>query len=178
MKLILLEGSPAYGKSTLGEKLVEIFGTQGEKSVLVDHDVYIDDLFPAWIQFSQQRKEKEITKAKNKHLSDINKYLVEGFVVLAIGGIWLTDDDVNKYTSKLAVKSPVFLFHLNAPLEIRKQREEQRGHNPIIALDQVQKERDMISSWPGYVFQNISTPEIDAARLMKLIQDGEGTMRY
>jgi adenylylsulfate kinase-like enzyme len=174
MKLILLEGGPASGKNALGEKLAEGFRTQGEKSVLLDHDTYVEELCPNWIWLSQQQKEKDLLKARLNHLNDINKYLVEGFVVLAIGGIWLTNDDVRKYTSNLEVKTPVFLFHLNAPLIIRKQREQQRGHNPVIDLDKEQKERDKISSWPGYIYPNVNTPEIDAINLLKLINDGKG----
>ncbi len=86
MKLILLEGSPASGKNTLGEIIVESYKAQREKVVLLDHDIYIDGLFPGWLRMSQQQKEREIIKARNKHLNEINKYLVEGFVVLAIGG--------------------------------------------------------------------------------------------
>jgi len=176
MRLIFLEGSPASGKSTLGEKLVEGYKAMGRKAVLLDHDIYIDGLFPGWFQMSQQQKESEIIKARNKHLDDINKHLLEGFVFVAIGGIWLTNDDVTKYTNNLKVKTQVFLFHLDAPLEVQKRREVQRGHNPMIDLDQWQKERDQISSWPGYIYPNVNTPEIDAINLMKLINDERGVV--
>jgi thymidylate kinase len=178
MKLILLEGGPSSGKNTLGEKLVEKFKIQGKKAVLLDHDTYVEELCRNWIWTSEQQKEKDLLKARANLLNDINRYLLERFVVLAIGGIWLTNDDVRKYTSKLEVKTPVFLFHLNIPLEIRRQREEQRGHYPTIDLDKDQKERDKISSWPGYIYQNINTPEIDATNLAKLINDGKGFVLY
>jgi len=174
MKLIFLEGGPASGKNTLGKKLVECFKIRGEKSVLLDHDTYVEELCPNWIWPSQQQREKDLSKARVNYLNDINKYLVKRFVVLAIGDIWLTNDDVKKYTSKLEVKTPVFLFHLNTPLRIKKQREEQRGHSPIIDLDKDQKERDQISSWPGYIYQNINAPEMDATNLMELINNEIG----
>ncbi len=174
MKLILLEGGPASGKNTLGERLVEGFRVQGEKSVLLDHDTYVDELCPNWIWPSQQQKEKDLSKARANHLNDINKYLVERFFVLAIGGIWLTNDDVRRYTSKLEVKTSVYLFHLSIPMNIRRQRLELRGPAPPIDLDKHQEERDEISSWPGYIYHNTHTPETDASNLMRLINGGTG----
>ena len=174
MKLILLEGGPAAGGNTLGERLVEGFRIQGEKSVLLDHDAYVEELCPNWIWPSQQQKEKDLSKARANHLNDINKYLAERFFVLAIGGVWLTNDDVRRYTSRLEVKTSVYLFHLNTPLSIRKQRLELRGPAPLIDLDKDQKERDQISSWPGHIYHNTNTPEMDAINLMKLINNGKG----
>jgi adenylylsulfate kinase-like enzyme len=174
MKLILLEGGPASGKNTLGEKLVEGFNIQGEKSVLLDHDTYIEELSPNWIWPNEEQKEKDLSIARVNLLHDINKYLAKQFVVLAIGGVWLTNDDVRKYTRKLVVKTPVYLFHLNTPLKMRKQREEQRGHSLLIDLEKDQKERDEILSWPGYVYHNTKTAETDAMNLMKLINERIG----
>jgi shikimate kinase len=174
MKLILLEGGPASGKNTLGEKLVECYKIKGEKSVLLDHDTYVEELCPNWTWPDQWQREKDLLKARTNHVNDINKYLVERFFVLAIGGVWLTNDDVKKYTSNLEVRAQVFLFHLSIPLELRKQRLEQRGPAPLINLEKDQKERDSILSWPGHIYQNINTPEIDAINLMNLISDGTG----
>jgi adenylylsulfate kinase-like enzyme len=174
MKLILLEGGPASGKNTLGEKLVEGFKIRGEKSVLLDHDNYVEQLCPDWTWPDEAQKEKDLSRARVSHLRDINEYLAKEFIVLAIGGLWLTNDDVRKYSSKLAVKTPVYLFHLNTPLKIRKQREEQRGHSPMIDLEKDQKKRDGIVSWPGHIYYNTNTIDIDANNLMKLINDRIG----
>jgi adenylylsulfate kinase-like enzyme len=174
MKLILLEGGPVSGKNTLGEKLVEGFKMQGKKSILLDHDTYVEQLCPNWIWPNKEQQEKDLSRARVNHLHDINKYLAKKFVVLAIGGVWLTNDDVRKYTSKLEVKTPVYLFHLNTPLKIRKQREEQRGHSLMIDLEKDQKQRDEILSWPGYIYHNTKTIETDAMNLLKLISDRIG----
>jgi shikimate kinase len=174
MKLILLEGGPASGKNALGEKLVEGFRARGEKSVLLDHDTYVEELRPDWIWPAEEQKEKDLLRARDNHIYDINRYLAKKFIVLAIGGVWLTNDDVIKYTSKLEVKTPVYLFHLHAPLKIRKQREAQRGHSLMINLEKDQQARDKILSWPGYIYQNINTVDTDAINLMNLIDDKVG----
>jgi shikimate kinase len=174
MKLIFLEGGPASGKDVLGKKLVDCFRIQGEKSTLLDHDTYVEELRPTWVWLNEKSKAKDLKKVKIKYMKDINKYLANDFVVLAIGGTWLTDNDVKEYTSKLKMKTPVYLFHLNIPLNIRKQRLKQRGPAPLINLDKDQQQRDMITSWPGHIYQDINTPEIDAMNLMRLINQGIG----
>ena len=174
MKLILLEGGPVSGKSTLGEKIVEQFRAQGKKSVLLDHDIYVEDLCPDWTWPDEASKEYDLDRARAVHLRDINRYLAENYIVLATGGVWLTQNDVNEYTSGLEVKVPVYLFHLDIPLRLRKQRFNRRGVTPLINLDNDQWERNGIATWPGHIYHNTDTPETDALNLMKLIDAGTG----
>lgn len=174
MKLILLEGGPASGKTTLGEKLVERFQAQGENSVLLDHDTYVEELCPDWTWPDEALKENDLARARAGHLKDINRYLAKNFVVVATGGLWLTAQDVSEYTSRLEVKTPVYLFHLDAPLDVRKQRLVRRGPAPRVNLDKDQEVRDAITSRPGHVYRNTAAPEREAANLMRLISAGAG----
>lgn len=174
MKLILLEGGPASGKSTLGEMLVTQFRERGEKSVLLDHDTYVEELRPDWTWPDEASKKKDLAIAKEKHIREINRYLAERYTVLATGGVWVTSDDVHEYTVMLAGVVSVHLFHLNVPLNVRKQRFTGRGVAPQVNMDKDQKQRDRITSWPGHVYENTRTPEKDAANLMDLIDAGTG----
>ncbi|PJE63171.1 hypothetical protein COU88_00935 [Candidatus Roizmanbacteria bacterium CG10_big_fil_rev_8_21_14_0_10_39_6] len=174
MKLVLIDGGPASGKNTLGEILVADLNAIGEKSVLLDHDSYIEKLCSTWIWISDEQKESDLLSARISFIEDINKSLQQGFTVITIGVRFLTVGDVSIYTSKLAAKYPVYLYHLSVPLLLRKQRLNQRGPHSLIDLDKDQKDRDAITTWPGYVYHNVNSPESDAKELMKLIQANEG----
>ena len=174
MILILIDGGPASGKNTLGEMLVGNFIATGEKSVLLDNDSYVEEFCPTWIWPNDVQKKKDLLKAKTNFIKDIDKYLQEGFNVVAIGARFLSKDDVVLYTGELTIMCPVYLYHLSVPIALRRQRLEQRGPHSLIDLDKDQKDRDAITAWPGYIYQNINSPESDAEELMKLIQANEG----
>lgn len=174
MKLILIDGGPASGKNTLGKMLVADLNATGEKSILLDHDIYVEKLCPTWVWTSNEQKENDLLNARTNFIEDINEYLQQDFAVIAFGVRFLTLEDVAIYTDKLAIICQVYLYHLSVPIALRRQRLEQRGPHSLIDLDKDQKDRDAITVWPGYVYQNINSPELDAKELMKLIQANKG----
>ena len=172
--LILIDGGPASGKNTLGKILVEKFNKQGNKSILLDLDSYVEKICPAWIWNDEGQKGKDLLNAGMNFIKNINKYLEAGLIVIAIGERFLRKKDVAKYTSNLSVKQSVYLYHLKIPLDLRRERLKQRGQHSLIDLDKDQKERDAIKKWPGYVYQNTNLPDVDASNLMKLVKNGLG----
>ncbi|MDR3642457.1 MAG: hypothetical protein P4L74_02400 [Candidatus Doudnabacteria bacterium] len=176
MKLILIDGGPASGKNTLGKILVEDFIAHGKKSILLDLDTYIEKFCPTWIWDNDHQKEDDLLKARADFTSDLNKFLAEGFIVIGIGDRFLIKEGVLRYSSKVTKKVPVYLYHLNVPFALRKRRLEQRGRHSLIDLYKDQQDRDKIESWPGYVYQNINSPEVDAAELEKLIDTDQGLL--
>lgn len=174
MKLILLDGGPASGKSTIGKMLVDEFNDSGQKSILLDLDGYVENYCPTWKWDSDQQKESDFAKARADFTLSIDKHLQENFTVFAIGDRFMTKDDVIRYINKLSVKVPVYLYHLSAPFELRQQRLQERGPHSLIDLKQDQKDRDQIKSWPGYVYQNINSPAADTVELIKLIKNDIG----
>lgn len=177
MELILIDGGPASGKNTLGRLLVERFNKDRNKSIFLDLDSYVEEFCPGWIWNDEKQKQKDLLNARVNFIADINKYLRESLIVIAIGERFLRKRDVDRYTSKLTTKAPVYLFHLNVPIDLRRERLKQRGSHSLIDLDKDQKERDEIKNWPSYVYQNINSPEIDASNLIKLIKDEVGLIR-
>lgn len=174
MKLILIDGGPASGKNTLGEMLVADLNATGEKSIHLDHDIYVEKLCPTWVWTNDEQKEKDLSIARTNFIEDINKYLQQDFTVIAFGIRLLTLEDVAIHTDKLVIKCPAYLYHLSVPIALRRQRLDQRGPHSLIDLDKDQNDRDAITVWPGYVYQNINSPESDARELMKLIQANKG----
>lgn len=174
MKLILIDGGPASGKSTLGQMLVERFKKQGENFVLLDLDSYVEKYCPTWKWNSDQQKEGDLLKAREDFTNAINKSLGENFVVIAIGDRFMTKNNIEGYTNKLLKKVPIYLYHLSAPYSLREQRFHERGPHSLIDLEKDQKDRDSVKEWPGYVYQNINSPEVDAMELQKLIQANKG----
>ena len=157
-KIILIDGGPASGKTTLGKLLVENFNSQGEKSILLDLDSYVEEFCPKWVWDNNKQKEMDLFNARENFIKAINKYLQKNSAVIAIGERFLIGEDVNRYMCKLAPGSSVYLYHLSVPIMVRGARLEQRGHHTVIDLDKDQRERDKIEHWLGYVYQNINFP--------------------
>ncbi|OGG30931.1 hypothetical protein A3I51_01020 [Candidatus Gottesmanbacteria bacterium RIFCSPLOWO2_02_FULL_38_8] len=174
MKLILIDGGPAQGKNTLGTLLVENFRKQGNKTILMDLDSYVEEINPSWIWKYKRLEENDQLKARENFAKDINKYLQENYIIFIIGERFLTKKDVVVFCSRLKITYPVYLYHLSIPISLQKERLHNRGPHSLIDIEKDQKERDEIKIWPGYVYQNINSPEIDAKNLMKLIQIGQG----
>lgn len=178
MKLILIDGGPASGKNTLGRLLVEKFQKRGEKALLLDLDQYVEEFNPKWIWENKKQEESDQLNARINFAKDIDKHLKNNFSVIAIGERFLTRDSVVKLTSRLGTASSVHLYHLSIPFNLRKERLHQRGPHTLIDLVKDQKERDLINDWPGYVYENINSPDKDAENLYKLIQDNKGLLNF
>ena len=176
MKLVLIDGGPASGKNTLGTLLIQEFQKINNRTILLDLDNYVEKLNPSWIWDDKQKEEKDQSKARENFIRDINKNLQQDFIVIAFGERFLTREDVINFMSKLNITYPVYLFHLNPPFEIRRQRLLQRGPNILIDLEKDQRERELNTKWYGYIYKNISTAEIDALNLFELIQKGQGLL--
>lgn len=177
MKLILIDGGPASGKSSLGHMLVNAIEKQGQQIILLDLDSYVEKYCPTWKWENEQQKEKDLLKAKTDFINAINQTLESNSSVIAIGDRFMAKGDIAKYTDKMNIKIPVHLFHLMVPLELREQRLHARGPHSLINLKQDQKDRDAIKDWPGYVYANVNSIEQDAENLLKLIQEGQGLIQ-
>jgi len=177
MDLILIDGGPASGKNTLGALLVQKLVKPGNRFILLDLDVYVEEFNPSWVWEDKQTEKTDQQKAREYFAQDIDKYIQQGFNVIAIGERFLTRKDIVNFTKRLKVKfSNFYLYHLNPPLELRKQRLEQRGPCLLIDLEKDQRERDSNAKWYGYVYENIGSPIEDAENIMRLIQNGEGLL--
>jgi hypothetical protein len=171
MKLILIDGGPASGKNTLGELLISKLG---EKSILLDLDTYVEQYNPKWIWDTEETKEKDQMNARVDIVSDVNKYLKEDYNIIVIGERFLSISDVNKFMTDIQTVCTVYLYHLSVPFELRERRLHLRGPHSLIDLKKDQHDRDVIKVWPGYVYENINSPEIDATNLHQLIKNDEG----
>lgn len=178
MKLILIDGGPASGKNTLGELIVKKLNEKSEKAVLLDLDTYVEQYNPKWVWDDERQKEADQLNARSDMAKDIDRYFRHGQTVIVIGERFLSKEDASRFTEKLGVACPIQLFHLSVPFELRKQRLRQRGPHSLIDLDKDQKDRDAVKDWPGRVYSNTNTPEVDAENLTKMIQDGEGELIY
>lgn len=177
MRLVLIDGGPASGKSTLGQILVSIFKREGENAVLLDLDTFVERYCPTWTWENEQQKGQDLSKAREDFAKEIDKSLADSLTVIAIGDRFMTEEEVIQYTGKLTKKIPVYLFHLNVPFELREQRLHARGPHSLIDLEQDQKDRDAVKEWPGYVYENALSPEEDARILFKLIQQDNGLIQ-
>lgn len=176
MKLILIDGGPASGKNTLGTLLVKKLNKHENKVILFDLDTFVEQINPSWIWKSKLLEEADQSKARKNIANAINKYLLEDYTIIVIGERFLSKSDISLFVSRLNINCPTQLYHLSVPLTLRRKRLHKRGPHSLIDLEKDQKERDMILSWPGYIYPNIDTPDHDADNLVKLIQDSKGTI--
>lgn len=178
MKLILIDGGPASGKNTLGELLVDKLSELGEKAVLLDLDNYVEKYNSKWIWNNEQEKENDQLQARADIAKDVDKYLSKNITTFVIGERFLSRNDVNRFLERLKTAPPIYLYHLNTPFTLRQQRLHQRGSHSLIDLEKDQKDRDAVTGWPGYIYENIHSPEVDASRLLSLIQEGKGKLFF
>lgn len=178
MELILIDGGPASGKNTLGELITKKFQDLGEKTILLDLDTYVEEFNPRWIWESDQQKEIDQLNARKNIAKEIDRYLQENYRVIVIGERLLTKDDVASFVSRLESSSPIYLYHLSVPFTLREQRLHQRGPHSLIDLEKDQKDRDDVTDWPGYVYENKNSAEVDALNMMKLIQQNKGLVSF
>lgn len=176
MKLIIIDGGPASGKNTLGSMLIDKLHQLGDKAILLDLDTYVEEFNPKWIWENEQQKEKDQLNARINFAKDLDKYLQDNFIVVAIGERFLNKTDISRFIDKLKTECQVYLYHLSVPLALRQQRLHQRGPHSLIDLEKDQKDRNEIADWPGYVYENINSPEEDASNLIKLIQENKGLL--
>jgi len=174
MKLILIDGGPASGKNTLGELLVSKLQELGAKAILLDLDTFVERYKPDWVWENKEQEENDQIKARVNFHNEINKYLQEGWDVIAIGERLLTKSSVNNLVSKITTNCSVYLFHLTVQFIIREHRLHSRGPHSLIDLEKDQKDRDAVKEWPGYIYENINSPEEDTNNLFLLIQQGKG----
>lgn len=142
MKLIIIDGGPASGKNTLGVLLAEKFNNLGTKAILLDLDTYVEELNPEWLWENEQIKNMGKLKTRENFAKDIRKYLQDDFTVIVIGERFLTISDLSVFFNKLEIVCQVFLYHLDIPLSLRKQRLHDRGPRSLIDLEKDQKDRD------------------------------------
>lgn len=177
MKVIFIDGGPASGKNTLGNLLVDYFLRDGFKSVLLDLDGYVERYCPDWRWGDDRKRIRDINAARTDLIRDINSFLQRDFCVIVIGDRFMTQKEIDEYAKKLPLNCPKYLYHLNPPLAIRKQRLHDRGPHSLIDIDNDQQERDAILLWPGFVYQNVDIPEEDAKHLYTLIRTKKGLIK-
>ena len=175
-RLILIDGGPASGKNTLGDLLVIKFSNQGQQTILLDLDTYVERYNPKWIWSDDKSRENDFKEARIDFKKDIVFNLEKNENVIVIGERFLTINDIHSFVSAISVDCDVYIYHLSVPFEIREQRLHLRGPHTLIDLPKDQKERNAIKNWPGYVYENINSPEEDAESLMQLIMKGCGLL--
>lgn len=176
MKLLFIDGGPASGKNTLGELVTQKYNDLGEKTILLDLDIYVEALNPSWIWENEKEKEADQVNARIEIAKDIDRYLRDDYQVIVIGERFLSKADVENFVSRLDTKPAVYLYHLSVPYALREKRLHERGAHALIDLPKDQKDRDAVTSWPGYLYENINSPEEDASNLLKLIQKNKGVI--
>ncbi len=176
MKLILIDGGPASGKNTLGVLLVEKLRTDGNKVKLLDLDTYVEKINPSWIWENKINEERDQLQAREDFAADIQKFLQENYTIIVIGERFLIKADIAAFVNRIKIPCPVYLYHLSVPINLRRKRLVERGPHSLIDIDKDQKERGAIAVWPGYVYENVNSPEIDANNLVQLIHDSKGVI--
>jgi len=174
MKLIIIDGGPASGKNTLGGMLVEELSSSGEKVILLDLDSFVEKYNPEWVWVSEEQKTHDQSQAQQDFALNIDKYIQNDFSVIAIGERILSQQDLITFAKRLETHPHIYLYHLNVPFSIRKERLIKRGPHTQINLEADQAARDNVTTWPGHIYENINTTLVDAKNLLDLINSGAG----
>ena len=140
----------------------------------MDLDAYVEMYNSKWVWENNEQKEKDQLNARINFCEEISKYLKDDYDVIAIGERLLTAKEVQNFISKITASCTAYVYHLTVSFSTRVRRLHLRGSHSLIDLEKDQKDRDSIKNWPGYVYENIHSPEEDASNLFSLIRQGKG----
>jgi shikimate kinase len=154
MKLILINGLIASGKTTLGTALVQSYSVSGKKASFYDLDDEIERLNGNH-EFDTEEKKTEVWHTARKNIAEkIGKeHIHDDYVVVA--GPFYMDDEISGLTDYLPEHITPILFTLDVPLEMRKIRNSQREHpNDVKDLEIQEEVLQQLASIPGIIVEN------------------------
>lgn len=122
MKVILLNGPIASGKTTLGKHLTQKLKSLGNKVVFYDLDDEVERINGNHIFDSDEKKNDVWLQARKNYALKTNEHLSKDELVVMVGPFF-QKDEIGGYVSHIVPDVPILLFTLNTPLDLRIKRD-------------------------------------------------------
>ena len=130
MKLIILNGAVAAGKTTLGKGLTKRLNESGQKSIFYDLDDEVERINGNHVFKNDDHMNKVWLEARRNYSLKTNEHLKNNETVIMVGPFY-QKAEIDGFMKYISEKPAVLLFTLNSPLETRLQRnKDRRWSNP------------------------------------------------
>jgi len=160
MRLFIITGPPASGKSTVSNKMSEML----DKSALLEGDIVYDmvkkGIGVPW------NSEKQVNLAF-QNLADLSgNFLSSGFDVVLD---WIVmPDQIGRIIEKIGIKDlRVYFIVLMADLDTLKKRDMVRGSNMGTRIDDLYNEFQSTDIHPHMIFNHNKTAELVAREILE-----------
>lgn len=126
MKIVLLSGPIAAGKTTLGKALAQRLNQKTQDTaVFLDLDDEVERLNGSHKFANPAKKLRTWLKARKNYAQKANEAVVQGKTAIVVGPFF-SIKELKAFTGYLQKDIPVLMFNLNVPIEVRLKRNETR----------------------------------------------------
>lgn len=130
MRVIIISGAIASGKTTVGKLLADAYTKQGVPTVFLDLDSEVEKLSPGFDWEQNDLKLHDLALAR-KIIAERTNSAVNLHHDVVVAGPFFTREDIHNYTRYLAHGFEIYFYQLSASLEERHKRNLSRGReNP------------------------------------------------
>lgn len=135
MRVIILSGPIASGKTTIGKLLADAFTREGAPTIFLDLDSEVEKLSPGFDWEQEDLKLHDLALAR-KIIAERTNSAVNLHHDVVVVGPFFTQDDMRNYTRYLSKGFEIYYFQLSAPLDVR--------HHRNVSRDKGDPKRDIL----------------------------------
>lgn len=174
MKVIILNGLIASGKTTLGKLLADHFHNHDERAIFYDLDDLVEKRNSNFKWESKDAQTRDWLKAR-KELADLtNESVKQGNNVVVVGPFFQRDE-ISGFVKYLNPTSEVYLYTLIIPLDERLRRNSLRKwSNPEEDLKVQQNTYEKLTERFGHDIENIGVEEESLERIINAVNQSLG----
>lgn len=121
MRLIILSGAIASGKTTVGKLLADAYVSKGYPTIFLDLDQEVEKLSPGFEWEQNDLRLHDLALAR-KILAERTNSAINLHHDVVVAGPFFTREDMNNYTRYLSQGFEIYLFQLMASLKTRSER--------------------------------------------------------
>jgi shikimate kinase len=174
MRVILLNGAIASGKSTLGKAIVQQRRHHHQAATFYDLDDEVRKVNPRLEWKHGEERLRDWLHSRKQSALKAAEDLRKGSEVIVAGPFYLKEEIIG-YIDFIPRDTPLFLYTLVTSFEERVRRDAARTHGNTFS--DLQRQQEMIAHLPkqyGYEVQNTGPVEETIQTLLHLVDTGIG----
>lgn len=177
MKVVIITGLMASGKTTIADQLAEELARSGKKTMFYDLDEFCEAFNPDYKWRNDEEKEIDLSGAR-KLLADVTNTTLEHQIDVITVGPFLYKDEIETYVKHINQNAKIYLYQLTMPIELRFQRNKARKW-PSKEEDMQAEEDNLINSKVDYSLkvENIDDIPTVVKKLITRINNSQGEIK-
>lgn len=176
MKLVIITGLMASGKTTIADQLAEELSRSGKKTMFYDLDEFCEAFNPDYKWENDEDKERDLSEAR-KLLANVTNVTLKHEIDVITVGPFLYKQEIEDYVNNIYKDAEVYLYQLTMPIDLRFQRNKARKW-PSKEEDMQLEEDNLSESKVDYSLkvENIEDVPTVVNKLIHLIEHSEGRL--